>query len=112
MTALGEGATGLLLLVQPSFLLSILLGIGTAAPETLLVGRIAGAALLAFGIACWAGLRDQRPGTLAAVLLYDVAAAALLTYAAIGLYMSGIALWPAVVLHGVLAVWATACSIK
>lgn len=105
VTALGEAATGLLLLVQPSLMLSILLGIGTAAPETLLIGRIAGAALLAFGVACWAGRRDNRRGLLTAVLIYDIAAAALLAYAGLGLNLTGIALWPAVVLHAALAVW-------
>jgi hypothetical protein len=41
----------------------------------------------------------------AAVLLYDVAAVALLAFAGIGFGLRGVALWPAVVLHAVMTVW-------
>ena len=43
------------------------------------------------------------------VLIYDVAAAAILTYAALFMGLAGIALWPAVALHGALGVWCVAC---
>jgi hypothetical protein len=44
-----------------------------------------------------------------AMLLYDVAAITLPVYAGTRLRLSGIGPWPAVVLHGVMAVWCVAC---
>src|SRR5262245_7638340 len=112
-TAIIEAGTGLLLLVLPSAPIAMLLGIGSAAPETLLVGRVAGAALLALGIACWPAQGDRKGpaqfGLLIGILIYDVTAAGLLTYAGLALGMTGIALWPAVALHTALAVWCALC---
>ena len=82
VTALGEAGTGLLALVSPAVLLALLLGVDQASPETNFVGRIAGAALLALGVACWLGRDDHgRPaqqGLLLGVLIYDLAAAGIL----------------------------------
>jgi hypothetical protein len=46
---------------------------------------------------------------LSGVLIYDIAAAGLLAYAALFLDMAGIGLWPAVAVHVVLAAWCVAC---
>jgi hypothetical protein len=109
VTALGEAGTGLLLLVWPPVLLALLLGVNQASPETTYCSRIAGAALLAIGVACWLGRNDHaRPaqqGLLLGVLIYDVGATGVLAYTGWFLHLGGIALWPAVVLHGALAVW-------
>ena len=109
LTAILEMGTGLLLLFVPAVPLALLLGVGEVAPETLLVARVAGAALLALGAASWVA-RNGEPsaaqfGLLFGLLIYDGAAAALLAYAGLGLGMVGIALWPAVVIHAALAVW-------
>ena len=109
MTALLEVGTALLLLFVPAVPLAVLLGVGEAAPETLLVARVAGAALLAIGVACWLA-RNGEPGAaqlglLTGILIYDIGAAALLVYAGLGLGMVGLALWPAVVIHAALALW-------
>jgi hypothetical protein len=113
VTALGEGGTGLLLLFLPSILLDLLLGASPAGAETLFAGRVAGAALLAIGVACWVGRGDRfgpaQLGLIMGVLVYDVAAAVLLGYAGLVLGMVGLALWPAVVLHGGLAIWCVTC---
>jgi hypothetical protein len=113
VTALGEGLTGLLLLFVPSVPLVLLLGIDHASPETLLVTRVAGAALLAIGVACWLGRLDKRNasqfGLLTGVLTYDVAAVVLLAYAGSFLKLFGIALWPAVLVHAALSVWSVVC---
>src|SRR5262249_19185041 len=89
--------------------LALLLGSREAAEETLLVSRVAGAALLVIGIASWWARDNRRTsaqlGLLRGILFYDVAAAALLGFAAAALHMVGVALWPAVVLHGALAAW-------
>jgi len=77
------------------------------------IGRVAGAALLALGVACWFARGDalggDAKGLVAAMLLYNVAVAALLAYAAIGLKLGGPVLWPAVILHAAMAVWCIAC---
>jgi hypothetical protein len=44
-------------------------------------------------------------GVLVGILIYDLGVAKLLIYAAVGLKMVGVALWPAVAVHAVLAVW-------
>jgi hypothetical protein len=113
VTAFVEAGAGLLLLSLPAVPLGLLLGAGEAPPEATFVARVAGAALLAIGVSCWLGRRDERGpaqlGLIVGVLLYDVAAAVLLAYAGVFLRMSGVALWPAVVLHSALAVWCVVC---
>jgi hypothetical protein len=113
VTALGETGTGLLLLVWPPVLLALLLGVNQASPETTCCARIAGAALLAIGVACWLGRSDTRSsaqlGLLIGVLIYDVAAALILAYTGLFVTLVGMALWPAVVLHAALAVWCALC---
>ena len=112
-TALGEGGIGLLLLAWPPIPTALLFGVNQPSLEAAVVARIAGAALLAFGVACWAGHKDHdRPaqrGLLLAVLIYDVAAMAILGYAGWFVSLAGIALWPAVVLHAALAGWCIVC---
>jgi hypothetical protein len=113
LTAVFESATGLALLLAPALLASLLFGVGLDAPIALVVARIAGAALLAIGLACWLARDDGRSrsalGLIAALLLYNLAATAVLIHAGLGLKLSGIALWPAVVAHVALAVWCMAC---
>jgi hypothetical protein len=43
------------------------------------------------------------------MFLYNVAVAALLAFAGVGLGLRGIALWPAVILHAAMAVWCVPC---
>jgi hypothetical protein len=113
VTAAVEVGTGLLLLIQPSVPIALLLGVGSPSPEATLVSRVAGAALLAVGVASWVGRGDTpglaQLGLLTGVLIYDVAAAVLLGYAGLFLGLVGVALWPAVVLHIGLAVWCVVC---
>jgi hypothetical protein len=112
-TAFGEGGIGLLLLISPSVVLGLLLGVDQASREVIVVARIAGAALLAIGVACWLGRKDYngpaQNGLLLGVLIYDLAAAGILTYAGWVSGLAGIALWPAVGLHIALAVCCVAC---
>jgi hypothetical protein len=108
-TALLEAGVGLLLLVWPPVPIVLLLGVDQASPEALAIARVAGAALLALGVACWLGRNDQgRPaqqGLLLGVLIYDVGAAMILAYTGWFGNLAGIALWPGVVLHTALAGW-------
>jgi hypothetical protein len=108
LTALIEAATGLALLAVPSAVVRLLLGAevsGVAIP----LGRVAGTALLALGVACWLAGGDTKSragrGLVVAILVYNAGAVVVLGAAGIQSQTVGIALWPAVVLHAVMAVW-------
>ena len=109
VTGAAETATGLVLAVAPSLLVELLLGSvsGTAAGIT--VSRVAGVAILALGVACWLARQDAAGraarGLIAAMLVYNAAVAAILVLVWTNQGLSGVALWPVVLAHAVLAVW-------
>jgi hypothetical protein len=109
VTALIEVGIGLALLASPALTASILIGAPFDTPAALVVGRVAGAALLALGLACWLAQNDEHgraaKGLKASLLLYNVAAAVVLIYGGLGLRLFGVGLWPAAVLHVVMAAW-------
>ena len=109
VTALLEGATGLALLLAPARIAALLLGAPLEAPAAQVMGRLAGTALLTLAVACWLARDDGRSraawGLVAALLLYNIAAAALLAYAGAGLGLFSVLLWPAAALHGALGAW-------
>jgi len=107
ITAILEAGTGLGLLVMPSMVAQVLLGGTLDTPAAATVARVAGAALLALGVACWLA-RDDGRVLVVTILFYNVAAVAVLAHAALGLELSGIGLWPAIGLHTALAVWCAA----
>ena len=93
--AVGEAVTGLALLIVPSLVGRLLLGeelTGIAIP----VARVAGIALIALGVACWPG--PPRAG----MLIYSAAVTLYLAYVGFAGGLTGILLWPAVVLHVIL----------
>jgi len=113
ITAFVEAATGFCLLLLPDVVFRLLLGVGQATAEAILVGRIAGAALLAIGIASWMARADTftpaQRGLLTGILIYDAAASMLLAFAGAVLKLIGALLWPAVALHAILAIWCLGC---
>ncbi len=66
---------------------------GVAVP----IARVTGIALIALGVACWPG------PPLAGMLIYSAAVTLYLAYVGFAGGLTGILLWPAVVLHGILA---------
>ena len=93
--AIGEAATGSALLIVPSFVGQLLLGeqlIGVAVP----VARVAGIALIALGIACWPG------PPLVGMLTYSALATLYLAYLGFVGGLTGVLLWPVVVVHMIL----------
>jgi len=107
-----ETPLGLMLLLSPPLVASLLLGVSLDAPAAFIVGRIAGAALLSLAGACWLAREDRPsragPGLVAVMLLYNCAAGAVLANAALGVKLVGVLMWPAVALHAILAVWCLA----
>lgn len=114
-TAVIEAGAGLALIVSPALTASILIGAPFDTPADSIVGRVAGAALLAWGLCCWVARNDDHPragkGIVLGLLLYNVVTVMVLAEAGIVLHLSGIGLWPAVVLHAAMAVWCLACLI-
>ena len=108
-----ETAIGMALLLSPSMPVALLLGASLDAPGGMVAARIAGAALLSLGIACWLARNNQHgrtvAGLVAALLLYNVLAVAVLVHASFGLGLSGFGIWPAAGLHTTLAIWCVAC---
>ncbi len=113
LTGIIETATGLGLMAVPSVVVRLLLGSPLDASAAVMLARVAGAALLALGVACWLARDDTQSraarGLVVAMLIYNIAATALLAFAGIGLGLHGIALWPAVVLHAAMAIWCIVC---
>jgi hypothetical protein len=94
--AAAEGATGLALLIVPSLVGQLLSGeelSGIAAP----VARVAGIALIGLGIACWPGL------PIIGMLISTAVVAIYLAYLGFAVGLTGVLLWPAVVIHTILA---------
>ena len=112
VTAVLEVGIGLALLVSPALAVPILIGEPFETTADSVIGRVGGAALLALGTASWLARNDERAraatGLIVSMLLYNVAAVVVLAYAGVGLRLFGIGLWPAVVLHVVMAVWCVA----
>ena len=105
LAAIGEAATGVALLIVPSLVGRLVLGeelTGIAIP----VARVAGIALIALAVACWPG--PPRVG----MLTYSAAVTLYLTYIGLAGGLTGILLWPAVILHVSLTALLTRASTR
>jgi hypothetical protein len=95
-TAVIELGAGLALISCPSATTAILVGAPLQGPAALTVARIGGAALLALGGACSLARGDAQScaarGLIAAMLLYNLAVAAVLALAGLGYGLHGMAL--------------------
>jgi hypothetical protein len=113
VTAFAETGAGVMLLVSPPLVVALLLGASLDGAAALVVARVAGAALLSLGCACWLARNDATnsavPALVAAMLLYNGVSVAVLAYAAAGARLVGVLTWPAVALHAALAVWCIVC---
>ncbi|MBL7857554.1 MAG: hypothetical protein JNM57_07685 [Cyclobacteriaceae bacterium] len=105
VTAVFEGATGLILLLVPSVVVSVLLGAALNEPGEV-IARLAGVALLTLSIVCWSyrGETQNISGISKSLLFYNIVAGSLLIYTYISGF-SGMGLWPAAILHFVLGIW-------
>jgi hypothetical protein len=114
-TAVVEVGAGLALLIAPAFAVLLLLGAeisGAAIP----LGRVAGSALLALGVASWFvrddALSSAARGLLSAILVYNIGAVLVLGVAGIQSQSAGVVLWLAVVLHAAMGIWCIALLLK
>ena len=109
--AVFEIGTGLVLMIDPAIVIKLLLGIEDSNVGTLL-GRFLGVALLSLGVACWPGRPEATTGLQSfwAMLAYNALVALYLASLGTVGHFGGSLLWPAVVLHAILAlslVWAS-----
>ena len=95
LAAVGEVAAGAALLIAPSLVGQWLFG-AELTGVAITVARVAGIALIALGVACW-------PGTpLVGMLTYNAVITLFLAYVGFAGDLTGILLWPLVVLHIIL----------
>ena len=80
------------------------------------LGRVAGAALFALGVACWLAYYDAEScaarGLASAMVLYNIGVAVILGAAGIHSQPVGLVLWPAVILHAAMTVWCIASLLR
>ena len=103
--AVSETTTGTALLVVPSLVGQLLFGVELTG-IAMTVARVTGIALIALGVACW-------PGTpLVGMLTYSAGVTLYLAYVGFVGGLSGILLWPAVILHVILTALLTRASTR
>ena len=103
--ALAETGTGLILLAYPPIVVRLLFD-AEIVGAGVIMSRLAGIALIGLGVTCW-------PGTpLVGMLTYSVVVTLYLAFVGFAGGLTGILLWPAVVLHLILTALLTRASIS
>jgi hypothetical protein len=104
IASVAEAVTGVVAVVDPSFVASLLLGTGLSGAGAQ-IGRCFGMAALTVGLACWPG--PVGVGSLAAprrgMLFYNLAIGAYLAVLGAAGQAAGFLLWPAVAYHALVA---------
>jgi len=106
VTAVMEVGAGLVLLMAPALVIRLLFG-PSEIQTGVAMGRLAGAALVSLGAACWWARHDRDSaasrGLMGGLLIYNAAVVALVLSATFG--SLGSPLWAVVVVHGAMAIW-------
>jgi len=105
-----EAATGLGLLVAPAVVAQLLLG-SEIAGIAIVVGNVAGVALISLAIACWPRAEATGSRSYFAMLVYNLLVALLLAETGATATATGILLWPAVVIHLIFTILIALASI-
>jgi len=102
--AVTEIGTGLALMADPGIVVRLLLGADIVGVG-LVPGRCFGIALLALGLTCLPGRQRTEAGSPAfqGMLVYNALIALFLVYLFEARHLGGLLLWPAAVLHAVVA---------
>lgn len=102
LSAAIETATGIALIADPGLVARVLLGTGLSS-SGIAVGRVAGFGLLSLGLACWPSGDDATASATRALFIYNLLAALYLGYLRVGGGFVSYLLWPACVVHALLA---------
>jgi hypothetical protein len=97
-----ESATGVALILIPDVVARVLLG-NELSGSGIAVARVAGFGLLALGLACWPGGNDATAQATRALFVYNLLAGVYLGYLRVAAGFAGFLLWPACILHVLLA---------
>ena len=112
VTALIEVGASVSILCCPSATVALLLGAPLDTPSAISLGRVAGAALFALGLASWLAHYDEKSraarGVVGAMVLYNLGTVVILVVAALGSQPGGVILWLAIVLHTAMTAWCAA----
>jgi hypothetical protein len=115
-TAVMEAGAGGALLSCPASTAVLLLGSPLETAAAIAVGRVAGAALLALGVASWLARDDGRSrgarGLVCGIVLYNLGTVVVLGAYGLRSTQGGFALWPAVFLHAAMTAWCVAALWK
>ena len=98
LSSLAEIVTGVALVISPAFVVTSLIAPVTSA-LIIPIARVAGIALIALGVACWAGWNRVADGAFRALLTYNLLVACYLAYLGTAGHLGGVLLWPAMILH-------------
>ena len=106
VTAVMEAGAGLALLVAPVPVISLLF-VSSEIQTAAAIGRLAGAALITLGAACWWARHDDvsttSKGLVTSLVIYNAAVVALVIAGNFG--VPGPLIWTFAVLHGAMAIW-------
>jgi hypothetical protein len=106
-TAAMEAGAGLALLIAPTLVITLLLA-GLVTNTHVALGRLAGAALLSLGAACWWARSDAGSVASRALVggmsVYNVTVIAIVLAGSFG-SLSRPILWVVILLHGAMAAW-------
>jgi hypothetical protein len=105
-TAVMEVGAGLAFLVAPALAVRLLFG-PAETQAAVAIARLAGAALLSLGAACWWARHDEGSassrGLISGLLIYNAVVVALVLAGTFG--SLGPLLWAFAILHGAMALW-------
>lgn len=103
--AIIELLTGVLLLIYPEIVIRFLFD-ASLVGAGIIISRIAGASLIALGMACWpyAFIKKTFQG-LTAMLTYSLIATIYLGYVGLFEETTGLLLWPAVAFHSAITIF-------
>jgi hypothetical protein len=102
-TSVVEVGTGGVVMLAPALVVKFLLGVEISSDGTLL-GRCFGIALVSLSFACWPGKRvDGSSAPFRGMVIYNASIALFIGYLGAFQHLYGLLLWPAVVLHAIVA---------
>jgi hypothetical protein len=106
VTAILEGITGVLLILVPHWVVSLLLSNTLEGTSGMIAARIAGIAIIFIALFCWFSRNDKNnPNLMTSLLFYNFAIIAIFLDAIFVHKLSGFFLWLVVFAHTALGVW-------